>query len=46
MLDVSSFRAALDEARRMMPALDLTATLNRNPQMIFGFQRGRAAHPL
>jgi len=45
MLDVASFRTALDEARRMMPSLDLTAALNRNPEIIFGFQRGAQLIP-
>ncbi|KAK9831855.1 hypothetical protein WJX81_002077 [Elliptochloris bilobata] len=44
-LDVASFRAALDEARRIMPSLDLTAALNANPDVIFGFQRGASLIP-
>lgn len=44
-LDVESFRTALDEARRIMPSLDMTAALNANPDVIFGFQRGAALIP-
>ena len=39
LLDVESFETALQEAKRMMPNLDLVAAMTRNPDMIFGFQR-------
>jgi len=39
LLDVESFETALQEAKRMMPNLDLVAAMKRNPDMIFGFQR-------
>ena len=39
LLDVESFETALEDAKMMMPNLDLVAVMTRNPEIIFGFQR-------
>ena len=40
MLDVASFEQAVNEAKRMMPDLDIAHTISTRPNMIFSFQRG------
>ena len=38
-LDVASFEQAVNEAKRMMPNLDVAHTVSTNPSMIFSFQK-------
>lgn len=45
MLDVGGLRAAMEEARRIMPGLDVQAQMGRDPQTILGFQRGSQLIP-
>jgi hypothetical protein len=39
MLDVESFEAAVVEAKRLRPGLDIAKAMNDSPAFIFGFQR-------
>lgn len=44
-LDVDSFKAAVDEAKRLIPGLDIVTALNARPEMIFSVQRGKSMIP-
>ena len=39
MLDVPSFKGALDEVKRLLPRLDISRALNTEPEIIFSTQR-------
>lgn len=45
MLDVEGLKAAMAEAARILPGLDVQRQMASDPQMIFGFQRGNALIP-
>ncbi|KAI7840361.1 hypothetical protein COHA_005906 [Chlorella ohadii] len=45
MLDVPGLKAAIEEARRIMPSLDVQKQMASDPQLIFGFQRGSQLIP-
>ena len=45
MLDVPGLRAAMAEAARILPQLDVQAAMATDPQVIFGFQRGSQLIP-
>lgn len=45
MLDVPGLKAAIGEARRIMPGLDVQKQMAQDPQLIFGFQRGSQLIP-
>ena len=45
MLDIKSFSSALHEAQRLMPKLDIVDALNKNPNIIFSFQRHKSMIP-
>lgn len=45
MLDVPGLKAAMEEAQRFMPDLDVQKQMGSDPQVIFGFQRGSQLIP-
>lgn len=40
MLDIEGLKNAMDEAKRIMPNLDIQHAMGSDPQLILGFQRG------
>lgn len=44
-LDIDGFKEALEEAKRIMPELDIQMAMAREPQQILSFQRGNALIP-
>lgn len=45
MLDVDSFKEALDEVQRLMPKLDISRALQTQPEIIFSTQRHASMIP-
>lgn len=45
MLDVAGLRAAMAEAQRIMPQLDVQRAMATDPQLIFSFQTGNQLIP-
>ncbi|GAB4820638.1 hypothetical protein N2152v2_007684 [Parachlorella kessleri] len=45
MLDVRQFAEAMQEAKRIMPSLDIQQAMANDPQVILGFQRGSQLIP-
>lgn len=45
MLETKSFKEAVQEARRLMPNLDIADALNQNPEIIFSTQRHESMIP-
>eukprot|EP00887_Chlorella_sp_A99_P001437 scaffold8.g1437.t1 len=45
MLDIDGLQAAMAEAARILPDLDVQAAMASNPQLVFSFQRGAALIP-
>lgn len=45
MLQVDSFKEALDEVKRLMPKLDISTALRTQPEIIFSTQRTKSMIP-
>ena len=45
MLEVDSFKMALDEVKRLMPKLDISTALRTQPEIIFSTQRTKGMIP-
>ena len=45
MLEVESFKEALDEVKRLMPKLDISRALQTQPEIIFSTQRTKSMIP-
>ena len=44
-LDLKGLRLAMEEARRIMPSMDIQRQMASDPQVIFSFQRGSRLIP-
>lgn len=45
MLEIESFKEALEEVRRLMPKLNIATALNTQPEIIFSTQRAKSMIP-